>query len=118
MTALAPNAPVTPTIRLRLTRRGRRVVGFLAAVPLVAGLAAFAVFGASSAIATADAGSADFSYITVQSGQSLWSIAQSIDPKADPRDVIADIVNLNQLHSSSVQPGQRLALPAEYSTAK
>jgi len=44
----------------------------------------------------------------------LWQLAEHIAPSADPREVIADIVNLNQLPSESVQPGQRLALPAEY----
>ena len=104
----------SPSARLRLTQRGRVVVASLASVPLVAGIAAFALFGGSSAIATADQSSATFSYVTVQSGQSLWSVAQSIDPTGDPRDVIAEIENLNQLQSSGVQAGQRLAIPSKY----
>ena len=51
--------------------------------------------------------------MTVEPGQSLWQLAETIAPTADPRDVIADIVNLNQLQSESLQPGQRLALPVE-----
>lgn len=101
--------------RLHLTRRGRVVVAAFASLPLVAALAAFAVFGASAAAtATADAQQADFSYVTVHSGQSLWSIATELDATADTRDVIADIVSLNQLPSSEVQPGQRLAIPLKY----
>ncbi|CAN5314252.1 hypothetical protein BH09ACT6_BH09ACT6_02320 [soil metagenome] len=110
-----PALPAAAGVRLRLTRRGRIVLGMMASIPLVAALAAFAVLGGSSALAAAGGSSATFSYITVQSGQSLWSIAQSIDPSGDPRDVIAGIVSLNQLRSSDVQPGQRLALPAEFS---
>ena len=109
-TATAP-----PRTRLRLTRRGRIVFTTLAAVPLVLGSIAVAVNGGvAAAEGTASVGAAAFEYVTVDSGQSLWELAQSIAPKQDPRDVIADIVNLNQLASEAVQPGQRLALPAGY----
>lgn len=102
-----------PTTRLHLTRRGRVVFTTLAAVPLVAGALAFAMNGGIAA-ATGDFGhsAVQFDYVTVQSGQSLWELAESLAPTADPRDVIADIVRLNQLSSEDVQPGQRLALPA------
>ena len=101
-------------LRLRLTRRGRVVLTAIASVPVVAAIAAFALFGGSSAIATADQSSTSFTYVTVQSGQSLWSVAESVDPSGDPRDVIAEIQNLNRLQSSDVQAGQRLAIPAKY----
>ncbi|MGY4860172.1 LysM peptidoglycan-binding domain-containing protein [Cryobacterium sp. AP23] len=111
-TATAATAPRT---HLRLTRRGRVVLTTLAALPLVLGSIAVAVNGGvAAAEGTANVGAAAFEYITVDAGQSLWDLAQSIAPKQDPRDVIADIVNLNQLASESVQPGQRLALPAGY----
>jgi len=108
-------ATAAPRTRLRLTRRGRIVFTTLAAVPLVLGSIAVAVNGGvAAAEGTASVGAAAFEYVTVDSGQSLWELAQSIAPKQDPRDVIADIVNLNQLASEAVQPGQRLALPAGY----
>jgi hypothetical protein len=100
--------------RLHLTRRGRLVFATVVSLPLLAALAAFAVLGGTSAIATGDSSAVTYSYVTVQPGESLWAIAQQLDPKADPRDVIAEIVNLNQLHTSDVQSGQRLALPPEY----
>jgi hypothetical protein len=121
MTALLiANTPrvETPRVRLHLTRRGRIVVSTLAALPLIAALAAFAVFGGGAAIAGADSAPVDFSYVTVHSGQSLWSIASGLDASADTRDVIADIVSLNQLPSSEVQPGQRLAIPTKYTSAE
>ncbi|MGO4692246.1 LysM peptidoglycan-binding domain-containing protein [Glaciibacter sp. 2TAF33] len=105
-----------PTTRLHLTRRGRVVFTTLAAVPLVAAALAFALNGGIAA-ATSELGQSSavqFDYVTVQSGQSLWELAESIAPTADPRDVIADIVRLNQLQSEDVQPGQSLALPAGY----
>ena len=52
-------------------------------------------------------------WITVESGETLWSLAYEIAPTKDPRDVIAEIVSLNQLNSD-LQPGQRIALPAGY----
>ena len=104
-----------PRTHLRLTRRGRVVFTTLAAVPLVLGCIAVAVNGGvAAAEGAAGVGGAAFEYVTVDAGQSLWELAQSIAPKQDPRDVIADIVNLNQLASEAVQPGQRLALPAGY----
>ncbi|MCU1481983.1 MAG: conserved rane protein [Subtercola sp.] len=97
-----------------MTRRGRLVLAALVSLPLIAGLAAFAILGGGAAIATGGGQPVSYSYVTVQSGQSLWGIAQSLDPSADPRDIIAEIVDLNQLHTSDVHAGQRLALPPEY----
>ena len=54
----------------------------------------------------------EFKYVTVQAGQTLWSLADELAPNSDPRDWIADVVNLNGLSSVDVQPGLRLALPA------
>ncbi|MCX6494180.1 MAG: LysM peptidoglycan-binding domain-containing protein [Actinobacteria bacterium] len=100
--------------RLVLTPRGRRVITFLIAVPLA--LAAFfAIVSAGQAAATNSAVVTDTSHtwITVESGETLWSLAYEIAPTKDPRDVIAEIVSLNQLNSD-LQPGQRIALPAGY----
>jgi hypothetical protein len=52
--------------------------------------------------------------VTVDSGQSLWQVAETLAPTADPRDVIADIMQLNQLESADVLAGQQLAIPAKY----
>jgi nucleoid-associated protein YgaU len=116
MTALL--APTSRTVRLRITRRGRVVLAGLASVPLVAGVVAAAFFGANSAVADSEAAGASasqtFDYVTVQAGETLWGLAEEIAPSADPRDVIADIVNLNQLPSAEVQPGQKLAVPSEW----
>ena len=50
--------------------------------------------------------------ITVSPGQTVWSIAQARYPEDDTRARVADIVSLNQLGSSAIQPGQRLEVPA------
>jgi LysM repeat protein len=114
---IVPSAPAVPSgkARIRLTRRGRVVVALLVVLPLAVG---GTVLGAGS-LAIADGQSAStvrFEHVTVQNGESLWTIAQHIAPNVDPRDVIAAIVDLNGLSSASVQPGQRLAIPSQYAS--
>ncbi|MET4580971.1 hypothetical protein ABIE21_000461 [Conyzicola nivalis] len=99
--------------RLRLTKRGRVVFTTLASLPVVAAVMFFALNG-GGATATSSSGAA-LEEITLQAGQSLWQLAEDIAPHDDPRDVISDIMAVNQLESGSVQAGQRLMLPPEYS---
>ena len=108
-----PVAAGAPRTRLRITRRGRAVLASAIAVPLVLGTAA-AVLNGGGAVATGTAPTAEFTYVEVEAGQSLWSLAETIAPQADPREVIADVVQLNGLPSADVQPGERLAIPFEY----
>jgi len=80
---------------------------------------AFAVFAAVSlATGQAQAVSAgqgstqtSFTYVTVHSGDTLWSLADTYAGEQDPRDWIAGLVTLNALESNNLQPGQKLALP-------
>lgn len=112
MTALSAPAP-----RLRITPRGRAVVAVLVAIPIAIGAVAVGL-GQGAAATPADApvasSGSSFHWITVGHGDSLWSIAQRIAPGSDPRDVVADIVDLNQLPSASVAAGERIAIPARY----
>lgn len=115
----APARVGRPSTRLRITRRGRLLLTTLLVSPLLA-LGIVAGVNATSAIATSTgAGSSssvvDFEYVTISAGESLWQVAERIAPASDPRDVVADIVSLNQLSSSSVAAGQRLAIPSAYS---
>lgn len=103
-----------PAPRLRLTQRGRQVLMFLAATPLVIAALAFGLNGGGATASLDDPG-VTFDYVTVESGQSLWQLAGEIAPQADPRDVIAQVVELNALTSQDVYAGQELAIPAEYS---
>jgi LysM repeat protein len=84
----------------------------LAAVPLIA-WAFVMVLGAGDAAAQSGAASSatSFEYVTVDRGDSLWGIAESIAPHADPRVIIDEIIRLNGLDGAIVEPGQRLALP-------
>ncbi|MBM7504487.1 LysM peptidoglycan-binding domain-containing protein [Agromyces aurantiacus] len=98
--------------RLRLTRRGRVVFTTLAAAPLVIGVLVGSL-ASGGAVAGIDDGTppAVFDTMVVGAGDTLWGIAESIAPTADPREVIHDIMRLNGLRDAVVQPGQRLALP-------
>jgi len=49
--------------------------------------------------------------VVVHPGQTLWSIASRAEPSADPRAVMQQIIDLNALHGTSVEPGQRLWVP-------
>lgn len=103
--------------RLRLTRRGRVVFGTFFALLVVFALALVAIFGGAQAVATDEAASTEFGYVVVQPGASLWQVAGEIDPSADPRDLVAEIVRLNKLSDSGVQAGQPVAVPLRYADA-
>jgi hypothetical protein len=49
--------------------------------------------------------------VVVHPGQTLWSIAAQAEPSADPRVVMQQIIELNALHGTSVEPGQHLWVP-------
>lgn len=106
----------TATTRLRLTRRGRTVFGAMATLAIAALLALVAVMSSPQAQASDASAQADeFSYVVVQPGESLWSVATSLDASLDPRDLVGEIVQLNQLAGSDVQAGQPIAVPLRYS---
>jgi LysM repeat protein len=107
-----PARPASTRGHLHLTRRGRGVLLTIVAAPLVA-IALFAGLNAGGATATSS--STPLSTVTVASGQSLWQLARHIAPNADPRDVISDIIDVNQLASADVYPGEQLEIPAQYS---
>jgi hypothetical protein len=112
--AVAGSRPVR--IRVRLTRRGRIVVAGLitASMVLVAVLAWLAGTARADAAGSGVPSSAVYHSlrsVVVLPGQSLWSIATRYDPGSDPRNVIQEIVDLNALSGTSVQPGEHLWLP-------
>nr|WP_235565238.1 LysM peptidoglycan-binding domain-containing protein [Arthrobacter sp. Soil764] len=99
---------------LRLTRRGQIV---LIGVPLVLlAVLLVSLSGLFNSPAKASDSAADLAVtptvtVTVQAGQSLWSIAGAVAPDRDARDVVADIVQLNNLSAGAVLPGQQLFVP-------
>jgi hypothetical protein len=98
-----------PAGPVRLTRRGRLVAtlvllaGFLAGGVLLAG-------GLASA-GTEPGAAATAERVTVAPGETLWGIAEREAPGTDPRDTVAEILELNHLQSSAVEAGSVLLLP-------
>ncbi|SLJ92843.1 LysM peptidoglycan-binding domain-containing protein [Arthrobacter sp. P2b] len=104
-------APLPP---LRLTRRGKVVLIGIPLVLLAALLLSLAGFFNSPAKASdapEDLSVTPTVTVTVQPGESLWAIAGTVAPDRDARDVIADIVQLNNLPAGAVLPGQQLYVP-------
>lgn len=115
--APAVASPAVARVRLRITRRGRGVLAVLGALPIVAGAFVFGLNG-GGAVASGESSDVQFQYVTVRAGESLWSLAEDIAPDSDPRDVVSDLLSLNQLASAGLEPGQRLAVPSGYELAR
>ena len=56
-------------------------------------------------------GSDTTAVVTVTAGDSLWSIARSVEPDGDIGSVVGTIMELNGLTASDIRPGQRLRIP-------
>ena len=101
---------------LRLTRRGRFVffgVPLILLAALILSLSGFLNAPAKASDSAAELSLTPTVSVTVQPGESLWAIAGSVAPDRDPRDVVADIVQLNNLDAARVLPGQTLFVPAK-----
>ena len=106
--AIAPNSVVRAgqsAPRLRLTTRGRVVLMTLAATPLVVAALVISLNGGGAA-ATLEGNESAFTYVDV---------AEQHAPGQDPREVVAQLVEINQLPSADIFAGQELAIPASFS---
>ena len=87
--------------------RRRRLVAVAVVLGLVLGLA---VFGRQAgANRPAEQVAAEAVTVTVQPGDTLWSIARSLAPDDDPRPLTDALVEL--AGGTSLQPGQRIVIP-------
>lgn len=113
-----------PAGRVRLTRRGRRVLwglAMLAAALLAIGMLVAAGVPASQAAGPGDArvpGTAAESgagghpaVAVVRPGDTLWSVAARHVPSRDPYGMIEEVRRLNGLSGHTIHPGQQLLLP-------
>jgi hypothetical protein len=102
---------------VRLTRRGRIVVAVMLTVASLSLVVLAWLAIAARAAQAADGGQPpgavyqNLTSIVVHPGQTLWSIASQAEPRADPRVVMQQIIDLNALSGTSVEPGQRLWVP-------
>lgn len=103
-----PAQPARAASPVRLTRRGR----VLLLVLLVAALSATFVLGRSAAQgSTMGVQPPPAAQLTVQPGDTLWSIARGLAPGRDPRPVVDQIRRLNRLDRDTLRAGELLLLP-------
>ena len=93
---------------LRLTRRGRAVV---VAIAVMIALAAGSV--AQQASARTPGRAVPVTAHTVTSGETLWQIADGLaEPGQDVREVVDQLIALNELPGSGLHVGQQILVPA------
>ena len=98
----------THTGTLCITRRGRVVLAAVIALPV---LVVSLFLATPGALAESSSAPDTHEYVTVLAGDTLWTIAESVAPESDPRDVVHEIMTLNQLSSAALVPGQEIAIP-------
>ena len=92
----------------RARLRGR-IVLFAATILTLVGLVV--AFGQLAGASDTSRPESPTAIMTVQSGDSLWSIAKSALHTTDPRETVERIRELNGLSDSVIVPGQQLIVP-------
>lgn len=102
-------AAAASEVPMRLTTRGRVAVVSIA----LAVISTLAIVFGSAVVATGEAPvEGTVTTVTVQPGQTLWSIAAEARPDADIRATVDQIVRLNALEDGASLPiGATLAVP-------
>jgi hypothetical protein len=97
--------PVSP---VRLTRRGRVVVvlAFLGAL-----MAGGFTLGHAPSEASGRMHPIKPQTVTVQPGDTLWTVAERVAPHTDPRLIVAQIQSANHLRSPQLLTGMQLVVP-------
>lgn len=94
---------------LRLTRRGRVVVGVLMGL-----LAAMILVAVVALAAPASEASGPGRQTTVKRGDTLWLIARREVPDRDPYEVMDEIRRINGIADHVIRPGDELRLPVRH----
>ena len=97
------------TSRTRITVRGRRLLLLLFLLLVAVGVV-LGRPGSSQAVQGVEARPV-LTQVTVQDGDTLWSVARQVAPQRDARDVVRQLRRLNHLASWSLRVGQQLLLP-------
>ncbi len=110
--AVRPTQRVISRIQVQSAAKYQRRRAAIAVILITCMAGAFtALSSQGQAEASNQVSSAQFQYITVHGGDTLWSVAQKYAGDVDTRDWIAELVTLNALDQAALQPGQRIALP-------
>ncbi|NBU31377.1 MAG: LysM domain-containing protein [Actinobacteria bacterium] len=100
-------AVAAPAAPIRVTRRGRLLMTFAAAVGLTT-----AIMGAASFIAPPPAaGSVPTVGYVIQPGDTLWSVARSLPHHGDIREVVAELRTLNPSANKGLAVGAQIRVP-------
>ncbi|MDQ2955668.1 MAG: LysM peptidoglycan-binding domain-containing protein [Actinomycetota bacterium] len=89
-----------------MTRRG--LVAVVLATLLLGILLLFVAHASAGSPAAPASSIASGVTVTVQPGDTLWSIAQRAEPNRDPRLVVDQLRKVNHLDSVALTPGQTL----------
>lgn len=99
---------------LRLTTRGRLLLGASGLVVVLSLLSANTALGSNEGVEGGGQSlSGRYEQITVLPGESLWSIARQLAPdfSESTGDIVALLIDINNLASSELQTGQELLVP-------
>ena len=92
---------------MRLTVRGKIVLAVLSLIVV----SMIVILSVNTGFATRKDSEVNYSFYTVKSTDTLWSIACEHTPKnKDVRETIYEIKKLNHISESELVPGMRLAL--------
>ena len=94
---------------LQLTLRGRRLLISLA-LGLILAVAMPALTDLAGANNQAGTKEQIATWVTIKPGDTLWAIAGEISPERDPREVVWEIKQLNDL-SAGLIAGQQIRIP-------
>lgn len=102
-------------VGLRLTTRGRVVLGVLGALLVTAVGLLLSPLLASGAVADGPTTSAvEVERHVVQPGETLWAIASDVAaPGEDVRDVVLALQRLNNLPTAGLMAGQAIVVPVD-----
>jgi hypothetical protein len=114
-----PDRTTRPALRLveggggaSSVRQRRLLVAVIAALSIALALPLSGTGGRSHATGSAPAGTAASGHqaeYTVRPGDTLWTIAEAVDPTGDPRPLVQELAA--QTGSDTVVPGERISLP-------
>ena len=97
-------ATATPGTRLVGSRAGRAI--------LVAGAVVVLMLGLGFAHGVQGTAPAGYQTVTVQPGDTLWTLAERRYPNEDIRSRVLEIERINGLHDPVLHSGQSLRMPA------
>lgn len=112
--ATSPASQPQQVQRIRLTARGRLLLGASGLVVALSLISANTALGSGSAGSAGSRPTGGYETITVFPGESLWSIAGELAPTfgANTGDIVEMIIDINNLASAELKAGQKLLVPS------